>query len=97
MDIKYDPALAEEEKTGIQNKLNKAVAILDSIKTDVNALVGEGGSLQGDESVPFKQKIDTSIDTMNKNLSSVVNGYVTALEKAGQNIAEASSKNSNLG
>lgn len=97
MDIKYDPALAEEEKTGIQNKLNKAVAILDSIKTDVNALVGEGGSLKGDESAPFKQKIDTSIDTMNKNLSSVVNGYVTALEKAGQNIAEASSKNSNLG
>lgn len=97
MDIKYDPALAEEEKTSIQNKLNKAVAILDSIKTDVNALVGEGGSLQGAESVPFKQKIDTSVDTINKNLSSVVNGYVTALEKAGQNIAEASSKNSNLG
>lgn len=97
MDIKYDPNVLENEKTHIKNTLAKAITVLDSIKTDVNALVGEGGSLQGAESAPFKQKIDTSIDTMNKNLSSVVNGYVTALEKAGQNIAEASSKNSNLG
>ncbi len=97
MDIKFDPEVAQNEKTSIINMLNKSVNILESIKTDVNALVGEGGSLQGAESAPFKTKIDSSVDKMKTNLSDVVNGYVAALEKAGENISAASSANSNLG